>query len=92
MSAEVTLGDTIFTITELTAGEYDSCVQAATNVDTDETDTVALLKLMALKCISPKLSDKEIAGLPYRAWRKLAAEINRVHFAPDAIETTAGNA
>lgn len=80
---------TKYTIRELTAGEYDDCVRAATNAE-DEVDTVLLAKLMALKCVEPPMTDVEQSGLPFRVWRAINRAINELHYV--AEETDEGNA
>lgn len=87
---ELTLRGTTYRIRELSAKEYDDCVKMASKSD-DETDMVALLKLMTSKSlVSPKLSADDLAALPYKINRQLGSAVNRLHFSDD--EDDEGNA
>lgn len=82
---QVSLRGTAYTIRELTAGEYDECIRAATNED-DEVDTVLLAKLMAMKCVEPKMTDKQLHEMPFRIWRALNRLVNEMHYTGEEEE------
>lgn len=88
LSKSIKVRGTDYTIRELTAGEYDECIRGATNGE-DEVDTVLLAKLMAMKCVTPALSDTQLAALPFRVWRSINRAINDLHYV--AEETEEGN-
>ena len=72
-----------FTIRELSAEEYDTCLKSATKADGD-VDMVLLLRLMTLKSLqAPKMSAEEISKLPYRISRRLGSAVNELHFGDD---------
>lgn len=83
---KITLRGTTYTIREMTAGEYDECIRASTNAE-DETDTVLLAKLMAMKCVDPKLTDEALAKLPFRVWRAINRAVNEVHYAAEEVDS-----
>ena len=86
-TVDVTIGSITYTLRELTAGEYDECLNVATKPDGD-VDMVMMVKLMLIKSIeSPRLSDVQLASLPYKASRALKREVSRLHWSEEQEET-----
>jgi hypothetical protein len=72
-----------FTIRELSAEEYDTCLKAANKADGD-IDMVLLLRLMVMRSLQePKMSAEDISKLPYKVSRRLASAVNELHFGDD---------
>lgn len=80
---EVEIRGAKFTIRELSAEEYDTCLKAATKADGD-IDMVLLLRMMVLRSLQePKMAAEDIIKLPYKVSRRLSSAVNELHFGDD---------
>ena len=72
-----------FTIRELSAEEYDTCLKAATKQDGD-IDMVLLLRMMVIRSLKePSMTAEDNTKLPYKVSRRLASAVNELHFGDD---------
>lgn len=79
---------TIYTLRELSAGEYDECLAIATNSETSDVDMVMMVKLMLNKSIDkPRLTDTQLSALPYKISRSLKRAVSQLHWAEEQEKT-----
>ena len=81
-----------FTFRELSAEEYDQCVEVSSHGEGDDKqlDTVQLLRWMIIKgSVEPKLDPAALGRLPFSAVTKISRAVNDLHFAPDRFEADA---
>lgn len=87
-TVDVEVGGVTYTLRELEAGEYDECLQIATNEQTGDVDMVMMVRLMLIKSIEkPALSDVQLAKLPYKTSRSLKRAVSALHWADDQPTT-----
>ena len=85
-TASVTHRGTTYTFRELSAEEYDQCVELSTTGEGDDKslDTVQLLRWMIIKgSLEPKLDPAALGKLPFSAVTKISRTVNDLHFARD---------
>jgi hypothetical protein len=88
-TVDLIIGGITYSLKELTAGEYDDCLNVATNSETGDVDMVLMVKLMLIKSIQkPNLSDVQLSQLPYKVSRTLKREVSRLHWSGDQDEIT----
>lgn len=75
-----------YTFRELSAEEYDECVELASRGEGDDKtlDTVQMLRWMIIKgSVDPKLDIASVAKMPFSLTTKISRAVNDLHFAPD---------
>jgi hypothetical protein len=80
-----------YTFRELSAEEYDKCVDLATSGEGEDKnlDTVQMLRWMITKgSVEPKLSLDDLGKLPFSTVTRLSRAVNDLHFAPDPMDAT----
>lgn len=85
----VTHKGTTYTFRELSAEEYDECVELASHGEGDDKqlDAVQMLRWMIVKgSLQPKLNASTLAKLPFSATTKISRAVNDLHFRPDEDE------
>jgi hypothetical protein len=89
-SEVVTIRGSEYTFRELSANEYDEIVKLATGPD-DTAPLDAVLRLMVIKSVEPKINADDLGRKPYPVYRKLLSTVNDLHFALDAAEKNGKN-
>lgn len=75
----ITLRGQEYVVRELSVDEYEECVDAATDKESGLVTFGKLLKMMALRSISPSLAVRK-TPLPYPVYRTLEGIVNVTHF------------
>ena len=85
-TAEITIKGKTYSFRELSAEEYDECVELASHGEGDDKtlDTVQMLRWMIVKgSVDPKLNPAQLGKLPFSATTKISRTVNDLHFKPD---------
>jgi hypothetical protein len=85
-TTEITVKGKSYSFRELSAEEYDECVELASHGEGDDKtlDTVQMLRWMIVKgSVDPKLNPAQLGKLPFSATTKISRAVNDLHFAPD---------
>jgi hypothetical protein len=88
-TTDVTHKGKTFSFRELSAEEYDQCVELASKGEGDDKslDTVQLLRWMIVRgSVDPKLDPASLGKLPFSATTKISKAVNDLHFLPDEDE------
>jgi hypothetical protein len=87
-TVDINIGGNTYTLRELNAGEYDECLNVATNAESGDVDMVMMVKLMLIKSIqSPNLTDVQLMALPYKVSRSLKRAVSQLHWAGEQDST-----
>jgi uncharacterized membrane protein YukC len=89
-TVDINIGGITYTLRELNAGEYDECLNVATNAESGDVDMVMMVKLMLIKSIqTPDLTDVQLMALPYKVSRSLKRAVSQLHWAGEQDNTAA---
>lgn len=77
----ITIKGTEYRLRELSSAEYDKAVKLSTPEDSDQVDTVQLLRWMISYSLEePKLDMKGLGELSFKTLARLGAVVNDLHF------------